>query len=178
LDINESNSNLITSIMKRPLILLLFSITILISISSCNKTKQYEKEEQEQINAYLERNSSIDFERKPSGLYYHVLVAGTGRVPVKSDTVNVKYTGKFLDGSVFDTNVGTTKTLEVIIGAPGLIEGFAEGITYMAEGGKSLLLMPSSLGYGTVGVPYGGISGYTPLLFEVELVRVRPGKGK
>jgi FKBP-type peptidyl-prolyl cis-trans isomerase FkpA len=164
--------------MKRPLILLLLSMTILISVSSCDKTKQYEKEEQTQINAYLERNSSIDFERKPSGLYYHVIVAGTGRVPVNSDTVSVKYIGKFLDGKVFDTNVGTTKTLDVIVGAPGLIEGFAEGITYMAEGGKSLLLMSSSLGYGSVGVPYGGISGFTPLLFEVELIRVRPGNGR
>ena len=157
---------------------MLLSIALLMTLESCNKTKQFEREEQDQIDAYLERNSSIDFERKPSGLYYHTVVTGTGRIPVISDTVSVKYTGKFLDGRVFDTNVGTTKTLDVIVGAPGLIEGFAEGITYMAQGGKSLLLIPSALGYGTMGMPYGGISGYTPLLFEVELVKVRPGAGK
>ena len=86
------------------------------ALESCNKTKQFEREEQDQIDAYLERNSSLNFERKPSGLYYHELVAGTGRIPVNSDTVSVKYTGKFLDGRVFDTNVGTTKTLDVIVG--------------------------------------------------------------
>jgi FKBP-type peptidyl-prolyl cis-trans isomerase len=164
--------------MKKSLILMFLSIAVLLTVPSCNKTKQFERQEQDQINAYLEKNSSIEFERKPSGLYYHESVAGTGRIPVNSDTVSVKYTGKFLDGRVFDTNVGTTKTLDVIVGEPGLIEGFAEGITYMAEGGKSLLLIPSSLGYGTMGVPYGGISGYTPLLFEVELVKVKPGRGK
>ena len=163
--------------MKKSLILMLLSIAILLTVESCNKTKQFEREEQELIDAYLEKNSSINFERKPSGLYYHELLAGTGRIPVISDTVSVKYTGKFLDGRVFDTNVGTTKTLDVIIGAPGLIEGFAEGLTYMAQGGKSLLLIPSSLGYGTMGI-YGSISGYTPLLFEVELVKVKPGGGK
>jgi FKBP-type peptidyl-prolyl cis-trans isomerase FkpA len=98
-------------------------------------------------------------------------------VPVKFDTAYVKYTGKFLDGQIFDTNVGNSKNLEVLVGAPGLIQGFAEGITYMAEGGKSLLLVPSALGYGTYG-SYPYISGYTPLLFEVQLVQVKAGPGK
>lgn len=161
--------------MMKSLILLVSSITILIAAISCNKTSQFEKEEQAAIDAYLNRNSSLNFERKSSGLYYLELVKGTGRVPLKSDTAYIKYTGKFLDGRVFDTNVGSTKTLDVVVGTPGLIRGFAEGITYMAEGGKSLLLIPSSLGYGTMG-SYG-IGGFTPLLFEVSLVKVKPGPG-
>ena len=48
----------------------------------------------------------------------------------------------------------------------------------MAQGGKSLLLVPSSLGYGSIGIPYAGISGFTPLLFDVELVKVKAGPGK
>jgi FKBP-type peptidyl-prolyl cis-trans isomerase len=163
--------------MKKTLIQFLLLLTIILIVASCNKTKQWEEEEQKQIDEYLQ-NSSVDFERKPSGLYYHVIVAGTGRVPVNSDTACIKYTGKFLSGQIFDTNVGSSTTLDVVVGTPGLIEGFAEGITYMAQGGKSLLLVPSSLGYGSIGVPYGGISGFTPLLFEIELVSVKPGNGK
>ena len=164
--------------MKKSLILLLSSLTFLLAASACNKTKQFEKEEQAVIDAYLDRNSSLNFEKKPSGLYYLEVVTGTGRIPVKFDTVSLKYTGKFLDGRIFDTNVGTANTLDVVVGAPGLIEGFAEGITYMAQGGKSLLLVPSSLGYGSIGIPYAGISGFTPLLFDVELVKVKAGPGK
>ena len=148
------------------------------AVSACNKTDKFEKEEQAEIDAYLKLNSTLNFERKPSGLYYLELVKGTGRIPVKYDTAFIKYTGKFLDGRVFDTNVGSTKTLDVVVGTQGLIEGFAEGITYMAESGKSLLLIPSSLGYGTMGSYGGGIGGFTPLLFEVTLIKVKAGPGK
>ena len=164
--------------MKKKLIFIFVSIVILMASPACNKTSQFEKEEQAMIDAYLERNSSFNFERKPSGLYYLELVAGNGRTAVKFDTVYVKYTGKFLDGRVFDTNVGTANTMEVIVGTTLLIEGFTEGIKYMSQGGKSLLLVPSSLGYGTMGIPYAGISGFTPLLFEVELVLLKAGHGK
>lgn len=164
--------------MKKSLIFSTASFVFLLAVISCIKTNKLEEEEQRQIDDYLEKNSTINFEKKPSGLYYHEIVKGTGRVPVKFDTAFVKYTGKFLDGKIFDTNVGTANTLEFLVGTPGLIQGFAEGILYMAAGGKSLLLVPSSLGYGTVGNFYGGISGYTPLLFEIELVQVRAGSGK
>lgn len=163
---------------KHSLRLILFSVGILMTIVSCDRTKQYEEDERRQIDEYLERNSTLNFELKPSGLYYLEIVKGTGRMPVKFDTAFVKYTGKFLDGVIFDSNVSETSYLEVLVGAPGLIPGFAEGINYMAAGGKSLLLVPSSLGYGTTGSYYGGISGYTPLLFEVDLVQVRAGPGK
>jgi FKBP-type peptidyl-prolyl cis-trans isomerase FkpA len=165
------------SMKKKFIILLLTSLVLLMTVVSCTKSSKFEKEEQDEIDAYLARNSSLNFVKKPSGLYYLQLVAGTGRVPVKFDTAYVKYTGKFLDGQIFDTNVGNSKNLEVLVGAPGLIQGFAEGITYMAEGGKSLLLVPSALGYGTYG-SYPYISGYTPLLFEVQLVQVKAGPGK
>ena len=58
-----------------------------------------------------------------------------------------------------------------------LIYGFDEGITFMKAGGKATLLVPSNLAYGASGNGYG-IPGYTPLLFDVELVRVKPGPGK
>ena len=48
----------------------------------------------------------LDFVQKPSGLYYLETLAGTGTAPVAHDTVYVVYTGKFLNGTVFDTNVG------------------------------------------------------------------------
>jgi len=46
----------------------------------------------------------------------------------------------------------------------------------MDEGGKATLLIPSKLAYGTSG--YYTIPGYTPLLYDVQLVKVIPGPGK
>ncbi len=153
------------------------AIVLMTTVISCNKTNEFEEAEQLKIQEYLERNSTLNFELKPSGLYYLEQVTGTGTLPVKFDTAYVRYTGKFLDGRIFDSNVNAVKPLEVIIGSQGLITGFSEGLSYMKQGGKSLFLIPSSLGYGSTGNYYGGIGGYTPLLFEVQLVLLKKGKG-
>jgi FKBP-type peptidyl-prolyl cis-trans isomerase len=86
------------------------------------------------------------------------------------------YTAKFLNGNIIDTNVGTSDTLIFPVAENYLIQGFDEAITYMKEEGKALLLIPSSLAYGTTG--YFSIPGYTPLLFEVYLTRIVKGPGK
>jgi FKBP-type peptidyl-prolyl cis-trans isomerase len=147
------------------------SVLIILTVESCDPAKKYEKQEQENIDKYLTDNPSQTFDKKPSGLYYYELSAGTGIMPVKHDTAYIKYTGKFLNGTVFDTNVGTTDTLIVPVDEGWLIAGFDEGITYMKTGGKAVFLIPSSLGYGSS--QYYSIPGYSTLLFDVELVKVK-----
>ena len=93
-------------------------------------------------------------------------------MPVTHDSAYVKYTGKFLDGTVFDSNVGKADTLMFLLMMDGMIAGFDEGVTYMKEGGKATLLIPSNLGLRNTGLLYH-IPGYTPLLFDVELVKVK-----
>lgn len=156
--------------------ILLFLVTgILVSLVSCDPAKKYEKQERESIDNYLNSNSSLSFDLKPSGLYYLEVLEGTGPTPIAHDTAYVIYTGKYLDGSVFDTNVGL-KQLIFPVDEGIMIAGFDEGITYMKAGGKATFLMPSSLAYGTQGrYPIGG---YAPLLYEVELVKVAPGPSK
>lgn len=167
---------------KRNIQVLLFILTggLLISLVSCSKTGQFEDDERVYIDAYLNSNSNLNFVLKPSGLYYLDVHIGSGRLAVRGDTALIMYTGKFLDGTVFDTNVGTTgglqDTLVRVVGGGTLIDGLDEGLTYMKEGGKSLLLIPSRLGYGPTGYYY--IPGYTPLLFDIELVKIKPGPGK
>ena len=147
----------------------------ILSLVSCNPAAKYEKEEKESMNNYLNSNSNLNYELKPSGLYYLEVQAGTGRTPVAHDTAYVRYTGKFLNGTVFDSNVGKPDLIFPV--AEGyLIAGFDEGITYMKEGGKASFLVPSNLAYGPSG--RGIIGGYTSLLYDVELVHVKPGPGK
>jgi FKBP-type peptidyl-prolyl cis-trans isomerase FkpA len=157
-------------------ILIFLTVVLILSVVSCNPAKKYEKAEREAIDNYLNNNADKNFEKKESGLYYSEVLAGTGRTPVAHDTATVIYTGQFLNGTVFDSNVSSTTKLVFPVGEGLMIAGFDEGITYMAEGGKALFLMPSSLAYGTQG--YYTIAGYTPLLYEVELVKVVPGPGK
>jgi len=162
---------------KKYVISILSALVIISVFISCDKTNEFEAAEEVKIQEYLERNSTLLFEKKPSGLYYLEQITGTGTLPVKFDTAYVRYTGKFLTGQIFDSNVSASTPMQVMIGSQGLIQGFNEGLSYMKQGGKSLFLVPSSLGYGSMGNYYGGISGYTPLLFEVQLVLLKKGPG-
>ena len=145
---------------------LFLSVILLISLVSCNPGRQYEKEEKAKIQNYLSANSTLDFVRQPSGLYYLETLKGTGFMPVAGDSAFVRYTVMFLSGTIFESNANSAKLYNFVVG--GNSSGFDEGIELMAVGGKATLLIPSSLGYGT----YGSypIAGYTPLLFDIELV--------
>lgn len=157
---------------KKPFFNLLFLVAIPLLIVSCDPSKKAERNEKESIQTYLGENSNLNFERKSSGLYYLEVQTGHGRTATKSDTAYIYYTGKFLDGTTFDTNIGYGSILIRPVNEGYLIEGFDEGLTYMREGGKAVFLIPSNLGYGSSGM---GFPGYTPSLFEVEMVRLKPG---
>lgn len=158
-------------------IILFLTTVLMVSLASCNPSKKYEEEESAKIQEYLNNNPNLNFILQPSGLYYSEVLAGEGVIPVTNDTAHVKYSGKFLNGNVFDTNIGKPDSLLIFpvnVGWP--IAGFDEGITLMKEGGKAMFLIPSKLAYGATG--YSIINGYTPLLYDVELVHVTPGPGK
>ncbi len=150
------------------------AVIFIIAVVSCDPATKLRKQENEDIQTYLTQNSNLNFVKQPSGLYYLEVLAGTGTMPVLGDSAYVKYTGKFLDGTIFDSNVSTGTLYGFIVGLN--ITGFDEGITMMKAGGKSTLLIPSNLAYGSAGTY--GISGFTPLLFDVELVKVTPYTGK
>lgn len=157
-------------------VFLLIAAILMVSLWSCDPSKKLEDEENAKIQEYLGNNSMLNFVHKTSGLYYLEVLAGTGIVPADHDTAYVKYTGKFLDGTVFDTNVGTTDTLIFPVNEGWIIAGFDEGVSYMATGGKAICLVPSNLGFGAAGNYF--INGYTPLLFDIELIKVKPGSSK
>ena len=161
-------------------------LMVLIPFASCNlnsRIDDLEEEEKMAIQDFLVRNDTLVFELKTSGLYYVDIETGTGLQTEINDTANIVYTGKFLDGTEFDSNAGID-TLKYITDGLSGITGVTEGLLYMKEGGKAQILVPSSLGFGTYGITYQGyqgtliIGGYTPLLFEVELVELNKHSGK
>jgi FKBP-type peptidyl-prolyl cis-trans isomerase FkpA/FKBP-type peptidyl-prolyl cis-trans isomerase FklB len=103
-----------------------------------------------------------------SGLQYKVLTEGTGIKPTIEDTVLVHYTGKFLDGTVFDSSVERGEPLKFPVG--GVIQGWGEGVMLMPTGSKYQFWIPSELGYGAQGNQV--IKPNSTLEFEVELLEV------
>lgn len=88
--------------------------------------------------------------------------AGAGPFPTESDTVTINYVGKLSDGTKFDE--GNNVEFPVT----GVVPGFSQGLLKMQKGGKYLLTIPPSLGYGTRDT--GRIPPNSTLVFEVELI--------
>ena len=87
--------------------------------------------------------------------------------------VAVLYTGKLLDGTVFDQAQDAAKPFTVRVGRGQVIEGWEEGLQLLRAGERRLLIVPYELGYGTRGSP-PKIPRRATLIFEVELIAINP----
>ena len=109
----------------------------------------------------------------PSGLQYKVLRAGTGKVADVNDEVVVKYEGRLIDGTVFDSsyerNPQTSK-----FRPNQVIKGWTEALSMMPEGSKWELYIPENLAYGERQA--GKIPAFSTLIFTVEVDEVIKAK--
>jgi hypothetical protein len=142
-----------------------------IKMNEVKSIDDFQKEEEEAIRKYI-TDSNITVEPTASGLYYLETTKGKGAKIENGKTVSVHYTGKFLDGQLFDSSVQRGEPISFVVGADPMIPGFVEGVLLMNKGGKATFLLPSDIAYG-VGHPSSPIPPYTPLLFEVEIVDVK-----
>ena len=119
---------------------------------------------------FLEENGKrVEVKTTASGLQYEVLEEGTGKMPAANDSVTVHYTGKLIDGTVFDSSVERGEP--ATFGVTQVIPGWVEALQLMKEGAKWSLFIPSNLAYGPNGA--GNIIGpNATLIFDVELIKV------
>ena len=119
---------------------------------------------------YLEKNGKrAEVFTTPSGLQYEVLRQGEGPKPAAGDRVTVHYTGKLIDGTVFDSS--EERGEPATFGVTQVIPGWVEALQLMNEGSKWRLFIPSQLAYGPNGA--GGVIGPNQtLIFDVELIKV------
>lgn len=133
--------------------------------------KEMEAKEKPAMEKFIADNK-ITAKPTNSGLYYIETKRGSGPMPKATDVVKVHYTGKFLDGKVFDSSVERGEPIEFPLN--GVILGWTEGLQLMRKGGKANLLIPSAIAYGPQG--NRGIPPFSPLYFEVELIDIKPGQ--
>jgi FKBP-type peptidyl-prolyl cis-trans isomerase FkpA len=122
-----------------------------------------------------------------SGLKYIITKPSIKRKPLAGDTILVNYTGKTLDGKVFDSSIAADaqkaglnqpgrnyEPYQFVVGTGAVIKGWDEGLLLLNEGAKAEFIIPSGLAYGSDGS--GDIGPLSTLVFNVELVKVKPIK--
>ena len=143
----------------------LFVASILL-FSCSTKTNQSEIDDQ-LIKNYLV-SKQLTATKDATGLYYIMTAVGTGAAPTSASTVEVKYKGSLINGTVFD-QTATDKTFTYALSS--LIKGWQIGIPLMKVGGKATFYIPSGLGYGSSGI--GSIPPNSVLIFDIELIGVK-----
>jgi FKBP-type peptidyl-prolyl cis-trans isomerase FkpA len=105
----------------------------------------------------------------PSGAIVRTVKPGTGPAPAPTDRVQVHYTGKLTDGTVFDSSKKTGQPVTFPLN--GVIKCWTEGVGHMKVGEQALLTCPSDTAYGDFGQG-GKIPGGATLVFDVELISI------
>ncbi len=104
-----------------------------------------------------------------SGLQYLVLKEGNDVHPTATDEVTVHYTGKLINGKVFDSSVERGEPATFALNQ--VIKGWTEGLQLMGEGAQYRFFIPYNLAYGERGAG-NDIPPYSMLIFDVELIKV------
>ncbi|STX28689.1 macrophage infectivity potentiator [Legionella beliardensis] len=122
-------------------------------------------------DAFLNQNKSKEgVVALPSGLQYKVIENGKGAKPGKDDMVTVEYTGKLIDGQVFDSTEKSGKPAEFKVSQ--VIPGWTEVLQLMPAGSTWEVYLPASLAYGPRGIG-GAIGPNETLIFKIHLISVK-----
>ncbi|WP_407429362.1 FKBP-type peptidyl-prolyl cis-trans isomerase [Arcticibacter sp.] len=124
------------------------------------------------IQNYLSKNSLSGFTKSADNIWYKIAEPGTGSKIIGLDsTLTFNYTGRLLNGTVFETNEGASTILV------NYIPSWQKAIPLIKEGGSIRFIAPSSLSYGLAGsqassVGQVSIPAFAPLDFEVKVTKV------
>lgn len=143
------------------------------------KAAQVLKEDQQKLLEYFEKNK-INAVKTPEGAFVEFVQKGNGALPDTSNFVTVNYTGKLLDGKIFDSNTDLSKgpqepLLVNLTNEPALgnnvINGLKDALFMMNQGTKAKVYIPSSLGYGPQAAG-ADIPANSILVFDIDVLQV------
>ena len=118
----------------------------------------------------IDYKSKKDVVSLDNGIAYKIIKEGTGIKPMRSDTVSAHYTGKLIDGKVFDSSV--TRGEPSSFPLANVIKGWQEVLPMMKVGSKWEVVIPPQLAYGQRGAGKS-IGPMATLVFEIELLEVK-----
>jgi FKBP-type peptidyl-prolyl cis-trans isomerase len=134
------------------------------------RAKAAAEKEKEAAKPFLEKMAQEKGAKKlDSGVIYIEEKAGTGELAKPTDKVKVHYTGKLIDGTVFDSSVERGQPATFPLNQ--VIKCWTEGVALMKPGGKAKLICPADVAYGDRGAPPKIKPGST-LQFDVELLEI------
>lgn len=163
-----------TVLKKKVAFLSLLFLTILV-YSGCKKNESCTAKpvgsEAPQIQAYAAANG-ITAIPHASGLYYEIIDPGSGTAASVNSKIVITYTGKLLNGHIFDQQTAPNNTYDnPAWPLTDLIEGWQIGIPLIKKGGHIKLIIPSALAYGCRGK--GVVPGDAVLFFDIRLVDIQ-----
>lgn len=170
MQLNLFETNLYTNTINMRLVLFIFCAALLLG---CNKKVECDyndcgfvapASEIQAVKDYLSANS-ISAVQHCSGLFYKIEAQGTGNYPDGCSTVSAAYIGKLTNGSVFDQSATPIR-----FGLQEVIKGWTNGVPLIKEGGRIILYIPPSLGYGSRSA--GSIPPNSILIFDIALADV------
>ena len=123
--------------------------------------------EVEEIDEYLQKHPGM--KQTSMGVYMKTVKKGNGPKVEPLQQVKVHYTGRFVDGTVFDSSVERGTPFTFTVGAGEVIPGWDATVSDMKVGDKVTVLIPSSMAYGE---GRQGIPPYSPLEFDIELLEI------
>ncbi|MEM8893007.1 MAG: FKBP-type peptidyl-prolyl cis-trans isomerase [Bacteroidota bacterium] len=129
----------------------------------------------ERIEGYLNENDLTGFTQTSEGIFYRVDEPGNGIFPQAGQTVFVDYVGTTIERTVFDQSIEGIP-LEFVLGVEEVIEGWDIGIGLFQEESSGILIIPSTLGYGSQTQTAGNFLPIEPnsiLIFDITVVALR-----
>ena len=153
----------------------------MVNAEAIGKVKAAEqiKKDDKKLTDYFAKNS-IKAVKAPAGTYVEIVTPGTGSNIDTSVVVKTFYTGKTMDGHIFDSNTDPAKgpvhplivnmTSDPSLGVT-VIKGWTDGMTLLNKGAKAKFYIPSSLGYGAQGAG-ADIAPNSILIFDIEVADV------
>jgi peptidylprolyl isomerase len=149
-----------------------------VSMLKIRDSANAEKDQMKAIADYGKKKS-INLQKTASGLHYFVTKKGTGIKALPGDTIQVDYVGSLLEsGREFDNSKQHNQPFTFPVGIGMVIPGWDEGLQLLPVGTKATLVIPSKLAYGESGMPGSPIGPNAALVFEVEVLSVKPAKAE
>lgn len=132
------------------------------------RTSQVQKEQiRAEGKAFLADNAKkAGIAVLPSGVQYRVVFDGNGATPAAGDTVELRYEGRLIDGTVFGSSGPGEKSEKFPVNR--LVPGLAEALGHMKVGSRWTVFIPAALGFGERGPLEERVVIYDVTLLGVE----------